>query len=542
MTQLTVRTSEAPHLNAARRGDLRHIHLLVVDDDPQALPLVEMALVDAHFDRHIEVAATVTAGLERIKADEHDIYLVDHRLPDGTGIDLIHEAKKAGVTKPFILMTGYGSGALDEAAFHEGAADYVEKHMLSAHLERAIRYAVRDWNVSRMLRDREDQLRHAQKMEGIGRLAGGVAHDFNNLLTAIVGFTDLILERIPRIDRTADDVREIRKAADRATALTRQLLAFSRKQFLNPTVLDINETVSGLIQMLPRVIGEHIQTITRLAPQLPPVWADSSQMDQVLVNLVLNARDAMPAGGQLTIETAAVELDEDRLRAERLTGQPGKYVMLAVTDTGTGMDAATRARAFEPFFTTKPTGQGTGLGLATVYGIIDQSGGGIALDTAPGQGTAVRIFLPVTSVTKKDGRRRDAPAMIVRGGSESLLLVEDNDSVRQVTAEALRRRGYTVHEARHGEEALEWATTSRAKFDLLVTDVVMPGLSGPNLAARLLRIFPNLKVLYISGYTEDATAVQGNFWGGVPLLQKPFTPAQLAERVRMALKSASTRP
>lgn len=541
MTQITVKASEVPQLDVARGSDLRHISLLVVDDDPQALPLVEMALTDAHFEREIEVASTVHTGLERIKADEHDIYLIDHRLPDGTGINLIHEAKKAGITKPFILMTGYGSGALDEAAFHEGAADYVEKHMLSAHLERAIRYAVRDWNASRVLRDREDQLRHAQKMEGIGRLAGGVAHDFNNLLTAIVGFTDLILERAAPNDRTSDDVREIRKAADRATALTRQLLAFSRKQFLNPTVLDVNETVSGLIQMLPRVIGEHIETTTNLAPQLPRVWADSSQMDQVLVNLVLNARDAMPGGGQLTIETACAELNEERLNSERVTVKPGRYVMLAVTDTGMGMDEATRARAFEPFFTTKPKGQGTGLGLATVYGIIDQSGGGIALDTAPGRGTSVRIYLPVTSATKGRDVQGESPTVIVRGGSETLLLVEDNDLVRQVTAESLRRRGYTVFEARNAEEALEWSATARVNFDLLVTDVVMPGLSGPNLAARLVRLHPQLKVLYISGYTEEATAVQGNFWGGVPLLQKPFTPTQLADRVRMALKSSPTR-
>src|SRR5688572_11722248 len=541
MIPKTVKTTDAPHVAVAPGIDLRHIRLLVVDDDPQALPLVEMALMDAHFEREIEVASTVTAGLERIKADEHDIYLIDHRLPDGTGINLIHEAKKAGITRPFILMTGYGSGALDEAAFHEGAADYVEKHMLSAHLERAIRYAVRDWNVSRTLRDREDQLRHAQKMEGIGRLAGGVAHDFNNLLTAIVGFTDLILERIEPNARTADDVREIRKAADRATALTRQLLAFSRKQFLNPTVLDVNETVSGLIQMLPRVIGEHIETTTRLAPQLQRVWADSSQMDQVLVNLVLNARDAMPAGGQLTIETACVDLTAELLTAERLTLKPGLYVMLAVTDTGIGMDEATRARAFEPFFTTKPKGQGTGLGLATVYGIVDQSGGGIALDTAPGRGTAVRIFLPVTSATKDSDNRSRAQTSIISGGAESLLLVEDNESVRQVTAQALRRRGYTVYEARNAEEAIEWFSKSASKVQLLVTDVVMPGLSGPNLAARLVRMNPDLRVLYMSGYTDDATVVHGNFWGGVPLLQKPFTPAQLAESVRTALKSTPAR-
>jgi signal transduction histidine kinase len=523
---------------ALRKSDLRHVHLLVVDDDPQALALVELALVDAHFERHIEVVATATEGLERIKAGEHDVYLIDHRLPDGTGINLIHEAHAAGVDKPFILISGYGSGALDEAALREGAADYVEKHLMSTHLERSIRYSVRDWQSSRAIHERDEQLRHAQKMEAIGRLAGGVAHDFNNLLTAIVGFTDLIAERVGPGDPTALDAREIRKAADRATALTRQLLAFSRKQFLDPTVLDLNETVLGLNHMLPRVIGEHIRTTTQLASDLRPVWADPSQLDQMLVNLVLNARDAMPGGGQLTIETGNVDFDEDRLLAEGLALPPGRYVMLAVADTGIGMDAATKARAFEPFFTTKPKGKGTGLGLATVYGIVDQSGGGIALDTAPGRGTAVRVYLPVTSATVA---RMGPPALetnVERGGSETLLLVEDNDSVREVTAQALRRRGYTVHEMRNAEEALAWTRTTRDRPDLLVTDVVMPGLSGPNLAARLVEENPALKVLYMSGYTDDATAVHGSFWGGVPLLQKPFTPTQLADRVRQALDAS----
>jgi len=520
---------------------LRHIRLLVVDDDPQALHLVELALIDAHFERIIEVVCTATAGLDRIKTNEHDVYLLDHRLPDGTGISLIQEAKAAGIDKPFILMTGYGSGALDEAALREGAADYVEKHLLGTHLERAIRYSVRDWHAGRTLSDREDQLRQAQKMEAIGRLAGGVAHDFNNLLTAIIGFTDLIGERLDPRDPTADDIREIRKAGDRATALTRQLLAFSRKQFLNPSVLDVNETVSGLIHMLPRVIGEHIETTTRLAPNLLRVWADASQMDQVLVNLVLNARDAMPAGGRLTIETASLEVDEERLRAEQLALEPGRYVMLVVTDTGIGMDRSTRARAFEPFFTTKAKGKGTGLGLATVYGIVEQSGGGIALDTAPGRGTAIRIYLPVTSARPGHADHRDPLAIAAGGGTEAVLLVADNDSVRRVTAQTLRRRGYTVHEAGSAEDAIEWSQRSATKPQLLVTDVVMPGLSGPDLAARLVELIPGLRVLYLSGYTDDATAVHGNFWGSVPLLQKPFTPAQLAERVRAALDTPASR-
>ena len=517
------------------RKDPRQLRILVIDDDPQALDLVELALADAHFKRTIEVMSTATSGLHRIKADEHDVYIVDHRLPDGTGVSLIHEAKAAGIDKPFILITGFGSSSLDEAALNEGAADYVEKHLLGTHLERSIRYATRNWQTHRDLLDREEQLRHAQKMEGIGRLAGGVAHDFNNLLTAIIGFTDLIIERLDPLHAVADDVREIRKAADQAAALTRQLLAFSRRQFLEPRVLDLNEVVTGLIRMLPRLIGEHIETTTRLAPHLGRIWADQSQMDQILVNLVLNARDAMPAGGRLTIETANVVFDDQQLRAEGLTIEPGRYALLTITDTGVGMDAGVRARAFEPFFTTKPHGKGTGLGLATVYGIVDQSGGSIALDSAPGRGASVRIYLPVTSTLSGRLDQAEAVPPLSGSGTETLLLVEDNESVRQVSAEALRRRGYTVHEARNAEEAIQWTGRAESMPELLVTDVVMPGMSGPQLAAALLAESPSLKVLYMSGFTEDAAAVQGNFWGSIPLLQKPFTPGQLAERVRFAL-------
>jgi CheY-like chemotaxis protein len=307
-------------------------------------------------------------------------------------------------------------------------------------------------------------------------------------------------------------------------------------------VLDINETVSELLEMLPRAIGEHIDTSVRLAQGLARIKADASQMQQVLMNLVLNARDAMPMGGQLTIETSNVVLDKERLREENLSLSPGPYVMLAVTDTGTGMDAATRARAFEPFFTTKPKGKGTGFGLATVYGIVDQSGGGIAVSSALGHGTSMRIYLPATTAGE-DAVKPTAPIIQKEaGGAETLLLVEDNESVRDLAARALRRRGYTVYEARTAEEAIEWSATSKIKPDLLVTDVVMPGLSGPNLAARLLHQHPKLRVLYMSGYTDDAATVHGAFWGDIPLLQKPFTPSKLAERVRMTLDAAAGHP
>ena len=519
-----------------RPRELSIVRILLIDDDPQAQALIEMALADAHFTRVIEVVPNAAEGLQRIEDDEHDVYLVDYRLPDGNGLELIREAKSQGATRPFILMTGFGSGDIDEAALREGAADYVEKQLVATHLERSIRYALRDWQAERALREREDQLRQAQKMEAIGRLAGGVAHDFNNLLTAIIGYTDLIAERAGIDEHTRRDIGEIRKAADRAASLTRQLLAFGRKQFLRPVVLDLNETVTSLLQMLPRVIGAHIETRADLLPGLWRVTADPGQMEQVLLNLVLNARDAMPAGGSVTIHTSNVDLTPARVDAEGLTVAPGRYVLLAVSDTGTGMDARTRSHAFEPFFTTNPTGKGTGLGLATVYGIVDQSGGAITIETALGHGTAVRMYLPAETAPIEE--REAEPASVLAFGTETVLLVEDNEAVRQLARRTLEQRGYTVLEAGNGDEAIDLVARG-AQPKLLLTDVVMPGLSGPNLAARLLQQNPRMRVLYMSGYSEDATAAHGTGWGGVPLLQKPFTPSQLAERVRMALDTAT---
>jgi signal transduction histidine kinase len=510
------------------------VRILLVDDDPQATALIEMALADAVSSYVIDTVRTVAEGLARIARDEHDVYLIDQQLPDGTGTGLIQGANASPTGKPFILLTGHGSGDLDEAASRAGAVDYVEKHMVATQLERSIRYALRNWQAVRALQDREEQLRQAQKMEAIGRLAGGVAHDFNNLLTAIIGYTDLVQERLDPSEQSARDVSEIRKAADRAAGLTRQLLAFSRKQLLSPTIINLNDTVSDLLQMLPRVIGENIRTSANLSDDLAPVKADASQMEQVFMNLALNARDAMPTGGMLTIETANVELDPKRLAAESLTIAPGRYVLLAIGDTGSGMDASTRQRAFEPFFTTKPKGKGTGLGLATVYGIIEQSGGGIHLDTAPDRGTTVRIYLPVTHGVAERRPPQTRPASPDRG-TEVLLLVEDNEAVRSLASRALQRRGYVVHEARSGEEALHLVETVRVRPHLLVTDVIMPGLSGPNLAARLMHANPALRVLYMSGYSDEANAAQGAFLGRVPLLQKPFTPGALAERIRTIL-------
>jgi len=509
------------------------VRILAVDDDPQAKALIEMALVDAPFQYKLEVVPNAASGIRRISATEHDIYLIDQQLPDGSGVDLIHRAKSEGISQPFILMTGHGSGALDEAASREGAADYVEKHMVGAHLERSIRYALRNWQAARALFDREEQLRQAQKMEAIGRLAGAVAHDFNNLLTAIVGYADMIGERELH-EETRRDANEIRNVADRASALTRQLLAFSRKQFVDPVILDLNQAIAGMLQVLPRVLGERIHTKIKLGSDLRPVKADAGQVEQMLLNLVLNARDAMAEGGDLVIETANVVLQHDRLTDESLSLKPGSYVTLLVSDTGSGMDEATRARAFEPFFTTKPKGKGTGLGLATVYGIVDQSGGQISLESAPGRGTTFRIYLPEAPVERHEVKPPPRPTH-QDGGTEVVLLVEDNASVRDLSARALRRRGYTVHEAASGEDALDWWAKSGIRPDLLVSDVVMPGISGPQLARQLTDAHPALRVLFISGYTGTAEESHGASLAGFPFLQKPFSVGKLAEQVRIVL-------
>jgi len=519
-----------------RPPELQVVRVLVIDDDSQAAALIEMALAEAHFQCELDIASTATEGLRRIADNAHDIYLVDYRLPDKTGVELIHEAKARGADKPFILMTGYGSGEIDDAALREGAADYVEKHLVGTYLDRAIRYALRDWQADRAIRDREEQLRQAQKMEAIGRLAGGIAHDFNNLLTAIVGYTDLVLERLHPNDVNAHDVAEIRNAADRAASLTRQLLTFSRKQFLQPVVLNLNEAAGGVLNMLPRVIGAHIKTRSALDPQLRYVKADPGQIEQVLLNLALNARDAMAQGGELTITTKNVEMTREQLGRLKLVLPPGQYVMLAISDTGAGMDAETLSRAFEPFFTTKPKGKGTGLGLATVYGIVDQSGGAISIDTAVGRGTTVRVYLPAATETTLPATAATAPRQT--GGNETILLVEDNDAVRTLVRHTLHARGYDVIEARDAEQALDWVASGN-DLDLLLTDVVMPGLSGPNLAARLLQSKPTLRVLYMSGYSGDIPSGHGALWVGVPLIQKPFTPQQLAERVRSVLDTST---
>jgi two-component system cell cycle sensor histidine kinase/response regulator CckA len=379
----------------------------------------------------------------------------------------------------------------------------------------------------------EDQFRQAQKMEAVGRLAGGVAHDFNNLLMVISGYTEVLLEKLDSSNHLHSKVEAIQQAADRATTLTRQLLAFSRKQLLELKVVDLNAIVQDMERLLRPLIGENIELVTRLEPNVGRTRADAGQLEQVIMNLVVNAKDAMPDGGKITIQTASAELD-DAYRREHTYIQPGSYVMLSVSDTGCGMDKETQSRIFEPFFTTKEKGKGTGLGLSTVYGIIKQSGGYIFAHSELGHGTTFRIYLPRVEDAAEATDTVKATSSDL-AGSETVLLVEDEESVRQLVAETLSSRGYQVLEAENGEEALKLAADSSRTIDLMITDVVMPGISGRELARELVKTRPQTKVLFLSGYTEDAVVHQGVLEPDTAFLQKPFTLQNLAKKVREVL-------
>ena len=382
----------------------------------------------------------------------------------------------------------------------------------------------------------EDQLRQSQKMEAVGQLAGGVAHDFNNLLTAILGYCSLMLDEVPQEDPLRPDLMEIQAAGERAAALTRQLLAFSRRQMLQPQVVDVNTLIRQLEKLLRRLISEDVELVTALAADLQPVRVDPASIEQILVNLAVNARDAMPVGGRLTIETSNVEIDE-AYTLTHVSMKAGPYVMLAVGDTGRGMDAATRARVFEPFFTTKEQGRGSGLGLATVYGIVKQSGGFIWVYSEVNHGTVFKVYLPPAK-TRAVPRTSDVRPHDTAHGWETVLLVEDEDAVRALAREVLRRHGYIVLEARHGVDALRVAERHPDTIHLMVTDVVMPHMSGREVAERLNTVRPTMKVLFMSGYTDHAL-MHRELAPGAAFLQKPFTPEVFARKVRSVLDSTT---
>jgi two-component system cell cycle sensor histidine kinase/response regulator CckA len=466
-----------------------------------------------------------------------DIAISDFNVSAGFGaLEALQLIQTTRLDLPLIVVSGKIKDADVLAVLKAGAAD----HMTRGNLMRLNAAVEREIRIARMRRERiklEEQFRQAQKMEAVGRLAGGVAHDFNNLLTVITGYSDLLLVSRELTGKQRTALEEIRRSAERGGALTHQLLSFSRRQPLETRTVRINDLVMQIEKLLRRLIGEDIELVTIAAAAQDAVEADPGRLEQVLMNLVVNARDAMPDGGKLTIETGTVHLDES-FSAQELGVEPGRHVTISIVDTGIGMDAETQRHLFEPFFTTKNPGRGTGLGLATAYGIIRQSGGAIAIMSELGAGTTARIYLPLA-----ESAAQTAPEIAAMhatlAGAETVLVVEDEARVRKLIAGVLTARGYKVLEATRGEEAIRLCKLHQCAIDLAVVDVVMPEMSGPDLTRQLAPVCPQMRVLFISGYTDEAIVHHGIPESGAAFLQKPFLPDAFLRKVREVLDTKS---
>jgi two-component system cell cycle sensor histidine kinase/response regulator CckA len=442
------------------------------------------------------------------------------------------QLKASGAALPFETETLRKDGSRASIVVGIAMLEYPKTIAITADISERKQAEKGRARAEQALRQSEEQLRQAQKMEAVGRLAGGIAHDFNNVLSVILSYSEVLLEDLKPADPVRGDIEHILTAAQRAAGLTRQLLLFSRQQVAEPRVVDLDDVLVGLDKMIARILGEDVDLVV-LPPKAPGrVKADPTHLEQVILNLVVNARDAMPRGGKLTIETANVELDDDYALAH-LPAKPGPYVMLAVSDTGMGMDRATQARIFEPFFTTKEMGKGTGLGLSTVFGIVQQSGGNIWVYSELGKGTTFKIYLPRVDAEVDAPKQHVEPATL--RGTETILLVEDEDQVRAVLSTALCRHGYTVILAENAGEALLVCERHPQPIHLLLTDVVMPHMSGPELAKRLAQTRPEMRVLCMSGYTDDSVVRHGVLESGTAFIQKPVTPALLTRKIRAVL-------
>lgn len=517
------------------------LRVLIVEDSEEDAALLLHELKRGGYDTVSERVSTLKEMRSALNR-KWDIILLGCSLMHLDVPTALALLKEKGLSVPLIVVSSRASEELAVAAMKAGAQDYIVKHNL-ARLIPAIGRELRQAEGRRehkraeedALRQSEEQLRQSQKMEAIGRLAGGISHDFNNLLTAIIGYSEFLLFRLDQEDPLRKYAEEIKKAGERASSLTRQLLAFSRKQVLQPEVLDLNIIVADLDNMLRRLIGEDIELVTLLEPDLGAVKVDPGQMEQVIMNLAVNARDAMPYGGKLIIETANVDLDELYAR-QHSPIRPGHYVMLAVSDNGCGMDKETLSHIFEPFFTTKEQGKGTGLGLSTVYGIVKQSEGFIWVYSEPGTGTTFKIYLPQVQGAERWPKTSPLTTRMQRG-SETILLVEDEEVVRELVGKLLPVNGFTVLAARNGSEALAICQQHKGPIHLLLTDVVMPQMSGRQLAAHLSKLHPEMKVLYMSGYTDDAIIRHGVLEPGLAFIQKPFTIDTMIQKVREVLDS-----
>jgi two-component system cell cycle sensor histidine kinase/response regulator CckA len=508
------------------------LSVLVVDDDNQLLRTLRDIL--RHRGYAPLTAASGREGLELAcrTSPPPAVALVDLRLPDMDGTEVVRQLRALSELTETVILTGHASVDSAVQALRQHSTDYLVKPVSPEHLLNTIERAgerVRRRRAEEALRQSEESSRklerelvQAQKMESIGRLAGGIAHDFNNLLTAILGFSEMLLEETSVNSSNRRDLEAIQKAASHGASLTRQLLAFSRRQVMELTVIDLAELVRGLEPILRRLLGEDVETTIACDADVRKVKVDRGQLEQVVMNLSVNARDAMPEGGALAIEVKNVEIDDT------------PHVRIAVRDTGVGMDPATRARIFEPFFTTKEIGKGTGLGLSTVYGIIKQSNGHIDVDSEPGQGTTFKVYLPAVAETPEQ-HSDTAPPQPAVGGAEAILLVEDDPDLRELLARTLTRHGYRLVEAATGVEALQIIRDMTVPIDLLITDAVLPGLPGPAVAREAEILRPGIRVLFVSGYTDDAMLRLGLLNENQAFLQKPFGSAALLRKVRQQL-------
>jgi two-component system cell cycle sensor histidine kinase/response regulator CckA len=509
---------------------MKSLRILLVEDSQSDADLLIADLTQAGYDitfERVETADAMTAALER---GTWDLVLSDFSLPTFSAPAALAVLQQRGEDLPFIIVSGTIGEETAVTALKAGAHDFLGKGRL-ARLGPAIERELRDAAERKQRRQLEEQLRQAQKMEAIGELAGSVAHDFNNMLTAILGYTELMLEEVEPDQRMGQDLREVRAAAVRAAALTRQLLAFSRKRVLVMTPVDLTDVVRGVEPMLVRLLGAPITIQLELADHLHLVMGDAAQLEHLLVNLSVNARDAMPEGGTLRIATRNIDLGPGAPAPAH--AKAGPYVTLTVTDTGTGMPPEVLARIFEPFFTTKEPGRGTGLGLAAVYGTATQFGGHVEVASTPGSGSTFVIYLPKTD------RPREVPAAPVAHksaiGSETILVVEDEEGVRRFVKTTLERSGYQVLEAEHAEGALQILAGRQAPIHLLVTDVILPGLPGPALAAQLTQRQPDLRVLFMSGYTEEHGDSSIDGFDAAAWIEKPFSTETLLTKVRRRL-------
>jgi len=519
------------------------LRLLQLEDDTVDAELITATLTEGGIPCQSQLVDTRQAFVAALKEGRMDLILADYSIPGFDGMTALTLARQHCPDVPFLFVSATIGEELAIDAMHQGATDYVLKQRLG-RLVPSVQRALRELDdraerkrAEEALRQSEKQFRQSQKMEAVGRLAGGIAHDFNNLLTVIMGYSQVLLTELGPQHPLRGKIDETLKAGERAATLIRQLLTFSSKQSLDPKILSLNTAVTSLESLLRRLIGEDIQLVSTLDQTNGRLRADQAQLEQVLVNLVVNARDAMPKGGTLTIETAQVELT--RSPVYHLTPLlPGLYVRLAVSDTGCGMDRNTQSHIFEPFFTTKGEGKGSGLGLSTVFGIVTQCGGAIDVTSRVGHGTRFDLYFPSVEsdiLTTASIQPVGQP----QRGTETILLVEDDPSVRTLVRDELRKLGYRVLEAKNGVEACLLATQQTGLVQLLLTDVVMPGMGGRELAQHLSVIKPDLRTLFISGYMDDIGIMAGQEEGTSSFLQKPFTPEVLARAVRSLLDGST---